>query len=169
MLTCWRLKRRLYEYAMGEADPSEAKRIELHIGGCPRCSRKVQEIRLITETAAREKKPFLGESFWRRFDERLSLRLSQEVIGAGKPIGLLQHIFSFPRISVAVAVSVCLLLAAISIPLQTYLSTPSEIALNEQGIVETALLMDQAGELNLGEDEDAYIDEFLLEMALEQV
>ncbi|MBU4305824.1 MAG: zf-HC2 domain-containing protein [Candidatus Omnitrophica bacterium] len=169
MLTCWRLKRILYEYAMGEADASESKIIERHIAGCPGCSRKVQEIQLITESTAQEEKPFLSESFWRRFDERLSLRLSQEALATGEPLNLFQHILSFPRISVAVAVSVCLLLAAISIPLQNYLSTPSELALNEQGIVETALLMDQAGELNLGEDEDAYIDEFLLEMALEQV
>jgi len=42
-------------------------------------------------------------------------------------------------------------------------------AINEQELVERAILLEEAGDLALNHDEEAYIDEFLLQMEMDQV
>ncbi|MCG2711003.1 MAG: hypothetical protein L6416_01540, partial [Candidatus Omnitrophica bacterium] len=71
-----------------------------------------------------------------------------------------------PGFAFSAAVAVCVLLVFIAALLNNPLRKTT-IAFQDEELIETVLLIENEAELNLNGDEDAYIEEILLQISLE--
>lgn len=169
MLRCLLLNKKLYLYLLKELDENQEKRIEEHLASCARCQQYLMRLRTIGDAMSQSEKPFLGEVFWRKFDERFSLRLEREQMQKQEPQIMRIRFKSIPRFGIAAAVVVCTLLIVVSVTLKTGLFTPVDYVADQQELVDIALLLEESEELALNHDVDAYIEEVLLQLELEEV
>lgn len=161
-MLCGLRKKKLFEYAMGELNNGRARKIEKHLKRCSKCRQYLSCFRKINSISAGDEQPFLNEVFWRKFNERLEMKLSQEQLNipASQILNMRFMAIRLPRFAfAAAAVVVCVLLVFITSPLQNYLSQVSD-----QDLVETAFLIEEAGGLNYNSDEEAYVEEMLLQL-----
>jgi len=168
MFKCLFLKRKLFDYATGFLETEKSQSIEKHIEQCSKCQKYVKDVQVITSTASSDDKPFFGEVFWRKFDERLELRLSDEqgVSATDRPwyFKLKPARVFMPRFAFASAIAVCLILLILATPLKNYFKN-----ISEDELYEMAMIMEDTGELGLNHDEDAYIEEYLIQLEFEDV
>jgi len=165
-MLCWLRKRKLFEYAIGELRSDEVKKVERHLQICPGCRGYVERIQKISSRSSAAE-PFLNEVFWRKFDERLDLCLAQEQVPVHKQVRNIKFLPKpLPRFNVGFAVALCVLLifiASLNKPFNT-----RTVALEDEEFIETALLVEDASEISLNGDEDAYIEEILLQITLDE-
>ena len=165
-MLCWLRKKKLFEYAIGELDTDKAQKLEKHLKSCHRCREYVSFVQKINSMSAGEEKLFFSEVFWRKFDERLDLSIAQAqttyVDPARRNVKFILK--PFPVFALGAA-AVCILLVFITFSLNNpfWVSTS---ALQDEELIETVLLVEDDTELNLNGDEDAYIEEILLQIAL---
>ncbi len=169
MWNCLFFRKDLYQYAEGVLDLDKEKKIKNHLSRCSICGQRLKEMRKVLAAIEKTEEPFLGEVFWRKFDERLNLKIPQEKIRTSKYEVIVPKFKPLPKFGLAVAVSVCILLIVIGLPLRNYLFMPSATFVNDQELVETTLLLEEEEGLSFNHDEDAYLEEMLLQMELERV
>lgn len=165
MFKCWLLKDKVNAYAIGELDAKYTESLEQHLKDCRKCRQEVGEIRKITETVSSGEQPFLGEVFWRKFDERLDLNLASES-RTRKPLVDWFVLRPMHKAVLATAIAACALLVFLLIPFKDSGIGNKSFRLAENDIVETVLLVEDETELNMGSDEDAYVEEVLLQLEL---
>lgn len=167
MLSCLVIKKKLYQYVENKLEASEESKVSSHLAKCPSCSRCVQDIKKIFASLKKVEQPFLSEVFWRKFDERLDMRLIEE---RAKPESFSIKLPSLPRLRFAgVAVMVtCLFLLVISLALNNYLKQKVAVQIQEPELYEAALFLDELEGVSLNHDEEAYLEEAVLQMELEQ-
>ncbi len=168
-MLCWIRKKKLFEYAIGQMNAGEAKKIEAHLKNCSKCREYVSRLQKINSVSASDEQPFLSEVFWRKFDERLDLNIAQQ---QKKPVNIVARNMKLlprplPAFAFNAAVAVCVLLIFI-VALFNHSFRGMTVALQDEALIETVLLVEDAAELNLNGDEDAYIEEILLQMALDE-
>lgn len=163
---CWLKKKQLFEYAIGELPAHQVEKIEKHLKSCAKCRAYVEDMKKISNNLG-EDQLFLNEVFWRKFDERLDINLAQEQ----KKVPLKQGVWNvkflpspLPRFAFSAAMAVCVLLIFISFSANNPFSVNR---LQDEDLIETALFIENSAELNLNGDEDAYVEEVLLQIALE--
>ncbi|MFH1093574.1 MAG: hypothetical protein V1739_05390 [Candidatus Omnitrophota bacterium] len=168
-MLCWSKKKELFEYAIGELNADRVQKIEKHLKSCSKCRKYVSGVQKINSISACDEQLFLNEVFWRKFDERLDLNLAQAQRSPAKH-GVSNIRFlpkPLPRFAFSAAVAICVFLVFIASLLNNPLR--SRITnLQDEELIETALLIEDESELNLNGDEDAYIEEILLQIALEE-
>lgn len=168
-MLCWLRKKKLFEYAIGELDTAQVKKIEKHLKCCCKCREYVSAVGEINSMSASEDQLFLSEVFWRKFDERLDLNIAQvktSPLNPGKRnIKFLP--WPLPGFAFSAAVAICILLVFITYSLHNPLGRTTS-ALQDEELIETALLIEDDAELNLNGDEDAYIEEIMLQIALSE-
>ncbi len=168
MLSCLFLRKKLYLFAAGDINSEEGEKMESHISRCPRCREEFSNMRKIINTVSKQEQLFLNEVFWRKFDERLALRIIKKEQAENEKTVFKFRLNLFPEIGVAAAV-VCILFVVIAMPIKKYFTAYFYPHAIEQEMIETALLLDNNEELNLNHDEEAYLEEIMLVMELEQV
>jgi hypothetical protein len=166
MFKCWLLNNKVNAYAMDELDEKYTEVVERHLEKCLRCRKQVAEIKKITSAVSKQDKPFLGEVFWRKFDERLDLMLSGEATQRKWPV---KRVVLGPvrKTALAAAMAVCILLVFFLTPIKDNFLKKTNIKLAYTEFVETVLLVEDAAELDLGNDEDSYVEEVLLQLELQ--
>lgn len=163
---CWLLKKKLYEFAIEELINSDAKKIKKHLNECSQCRQYVSQIQKIVKTSHQQEQPFFNEVFWRKFDERLDLAIAGEGMGkTGPNIRLIPR--PMPRLSLAAVMVACLLIVFALTPIKSYFTSKGDIALVDKELIETALLVEDETEIYLNSDEDAYIEEMILQLELD--
>jgi len=167
MVKCWLLKGKINAYAAGELNPKYTKGVEAHLKKCLKCRQQVTEIKKITDAVSNQENPFLGEVFWRKFDERLDLMLANEAAKRQPVSWSIRQ--PKKRVALAMAIAACALLIFFFAPFGNNFIKDVNIRLSEGEFVETVLLVEDAAELDLLNDEDSYVEEYLLQLELRDV
>ena len=167
-MLCWFRKKKLFEYAIGKLNFVQTQNIEDHLKGCVKCRDYVKGVQKIINMNVGEEQPFLSEVFWRKFDERLDLNLSLEPTPTNPAVRHFRFISKpLPKFAFSVSLAICILLVfsyfSTSNPFKSMLANFQ----NEQ-LIETVLMIEDNTELHLNGDEDAYIEEMLLQIALQE-
>ncbi|MFH1061730.1 MAG: zf-HC2 domain-containing protein [Candidatus Omnitrophota bacterium] len=168
MFYCVLIKSKLLGYAQNELNKHQALKVEKHLAHCPDCKQIIYQYKnLITLTAL--DKPGLNQAFWNKFDAKLNINLAREkdVIDVKTGYNLFKPKF-LPRFALASAMAFCLVLVMVLTPLKNVIFKNSiQNVLTEDKLIETALLLDGFDEIDLDNDEESFIDEFILQMSLE--
>lgn len=165
-MLCWLRKKKLFEYAIGELDTDKVQKIEKHLKICNKCRKYVSAVQKINSISAGVDQPFLHEVFWRKFDERLDMAIAQEQVPEHAQVRNIRFTPKpLPKFAFSAAIAVCVLLIFMSFSLNTPFSVSN---FQDEKLIETALLIEDSAELNLNGDEDAYIEEILLQLDLEE-
>ncbi len=161
-MKCDKVKRLIYEHAIGELSSEESGAIVSHLESCKECQGERQKLLKILAIASKKSSPQLDPGFWDRFDRELDEKLpgtSEEI--EVKPIKVRAPLFK-PIFAMATAVSV-LLIAGILLFGNRGL-TPNKVSVmsNEQLITEIEELEELAGGFVFYDNEELALDEFYL-------
>ncbi|MBP7216252.1 MAG: zf-HC2 domain-containing protein [Candidatus Omnitrophica bacterium] len=135
MITCFLLKRKLYDFVEDSLSEKDRSRVQQHIAGCLRCQEKVSQLKHILAAVAKEPAPVGNESFWLNFqhelDEKLTARLLKQQPLPQGALFKLKPAFSFAMVSCLV-----LIIGAILYPrYQNHLRMVQDQALIQQVVV----------------------------------
>lgn len=157
MIGCWFFRKKLPAFVSKELLPGEEEKVRRHIEKCAGCRQEAAEYEKIIRAAGEEEKPFLSEVFWRKFDERLDMR-----INSGRdPVIPVRFSFAPSLRPAYAAVIAVLILLALLLPLRSRMERYVENR-QEEELITSALILDKAGISVLNHSEDAYIDELML-------
>ena len=166
MLKCILMKRKLYDYA-DDGLPETAKlKVKNHLDACHNCRERLSQIKAILDFSGPKNIPQPKEEFWHNFKIDLDRKLNDTLVGpfTFKP---LPRFWLKPALAYAV-LSVFFLAIAASLYKFPH-PAALRLAQNDDELIEEAIALDELGEaLELDHDEDAYLEEVDLFLALEQ-
>lgn len=185
MLKCILMKRKLYDYADDGLSETAKLKVKNHLDACHNCRERLSRIKAILDFSGQKNIPQPKEEFWHNFKIDLDRKLNDRLVGPLTPLettGQPQKIKRFltgltlkparrfylkPAFAYA-ALLVFFLAIASSLSKFPHLAL-LQLAQNDDELAEEAIALDELGEAaELNYDEDAYLEEVDLFLALEQ-
>lgn len=165
-MLCRFKRKKIFEYVTGETEAHQAEKIEEHLKSCYKCREYAGSMQKLSDISAAEDQPFLNEVFWRKFDERLDVNLALKQHPASSDA---RHVEFIPRPLPKFALSFAAAACAVLLFIYLSVSGPFKNTManfQDELLVETALLLEDNAEVYLNGDEDAYVEEVMLQIAL---
>jgi hypothetical protein len=160
------IKRKLYDYLDDSLSEIAKSKVKNHLDACHNCRERLRQIKAILDFAGQKNIPQLKEEFWHNFKIDLDRKLNDTLVG---PLTLkpLPRFYLKPALAYA-----ALLVFFLSIAASLYkFPYPASLRLaqNDDQLTEEAIALDELdGDSGLNHDEDAYLEEIDLFLALEQ-
>ncbi|OGX25009.1 MAG: hypothetical protein A3J51_02415 [Omnitrophica WOR_2 bacterium RIFCSPHIGHO2_02_FULL_45_21] len=166
MLKCILIKRKLYDYLDDSLSETAKLKVKNHLDACHNCREQLSQIKTILDLAGQKNIPQPKGEFWHNFKIDLDRKLNDRLVG---PLSLKP----LPRFSLKPALAYAVLsvfFLAIAASLYKFPHPAAlRLAQNDDELIEEAIALDELGEaLELDHDEDAYLEEVDLFLALEQ-
>lgn len=166
MLKCILMKRKLYDYADDGLSEATKLKVKNHLDACHNCRERLSQIKAILDFSGQKNIPQPKEEFWHNFKVGLDRKLNDTLVG---PLTLkpLPRFYLKPALAYAAFLVFFLAVAA---SLYKFPHPASlQLAQNDDELAEEAIVLDELGEAaELNHDEDAYLEEIDLLLALEQ-
>lgn len=143
---CFRVRKRLYDYAEGSLSQNENLKIKGHLERCSSCRREYQKISVVLGSVSRKKAPEMDEGFWNEFQAKLDEKLSAS-LKKPKPVAEFE-LGSRPRLSLKPAFALAVVLILL-IGIASYISkippfgTDLRLARADREIVDELILCEE--------------------------
>lgn len=166
MLKCIVMKRKLYDYLEDSLSEIDNFKVKKHLDTCRSCRERVAQIKTIIDLAGQKNIPQPKEEFWHNFRIELDRRLNDALLS---PLTLKSLPRFYRRPALAYAALLVFFLAIAASLYKFPHPAPLQLAQNDDALIEEAIALDELDEApELNHDEDVYLEEIDLFLALEQ-
>lgn len=185
MLKCILIRRKLYDYLENSLSEIAKLKVENHLHACHNCGERLGQIKAVLDFTGQKNIPQPKEEFWHNFKIDLDRKLNDALVSSLTPLETAERSYKrkvsltgftlkpLPRFYLKPALTYAVLLVfflAIAASLYKF-PHPASLRLtrNDDALAEEAIALDELGEASeLNHDEDAYLEEIDLFLALEQ-
>lgn len=166
MFKCIFIKRRLCDYLDNSLSEIEKMKVENHLGRCNKCSRNLNQLKIILNVASQKKAPQPNNEFWHNFKIDLDRKLNEKLVPTFSPKPSLSYrlrpAFNYALILIFILVASNYFFKN---PVSTYLRFAEDEDLAEE--VDALEAIDDTAEFDYGDN--LYMEELNLFYQLDEV